>query len=655
MKINYNPILSLLFISLVCTGYSSAEIIPPDRRIDWSAAGIPGGIPDRTIIFTTIDSATYGNGTTNATAVIQKAIDSCPDNQVAYIPGGTYAVSQTVHLYTRKTLRGAGMGKTIINYTDTSGRSVLDMRGSINWDITGLQRSFSITGGMTKGSTQIVLNNASGISTGDILLIDQLNDGQMVDPVGFEGLCTYCGRLNGARTRGQLAEVKAVTGATVTLNIPLLWTLSSSLSPEATLVNARSMVRWAGIEDLTISETYPATEFMIEMDGAQYSWLKNVEIKRIKRRAVWLIESLQNEIRLCYFHDGIGGFGRDRGYGVLADNYATANLIEDNIFHTLDGGFMMTAGGASGNVFGYNYMIDSRFDDSWWLTCSPSINHAPHPCMNLWEGNIGIQAAADFIHGSSSHNTMFRCRFSGWQNSTITANNNAIEIQYKNTCMNVVGCVLGTAGQSGTYEAAFPATADNSLKTIWRLGYGGPAWAGDTNVKATLLRHGNFDYMNNNTLWDPNISDHELPKSLYLNSKPAFFGTLPWPPIGPDMNPMTGMLPAQVRYLQMITPVKPPQKTVPGNALFFTAIPSSSGRYVTVSFTIASPSPVSVRIYRPDGKQVKNLLDLKIAKVSQVLRWDLRDDKGRITSCGAYLVVLKSKDLQQTKMIEFYK
>jgi hypothetical protein len=562
---------ALFLTTLVAATRSNAEIIPQDRRIDWSQSGIPGGIPNRTTIYTTINAATYGNGTADATAAIQNGLDHCPANQVVYLPAGTYNVSSPANLETilnmrsNVTLRGAGQGKTIISFSGTYARSVIDIRGLAYWNIYGLQRSFAITGGMTKGSKQITLNSPSGISAGDILLIDQLNDPQLVDPVGYEGLCTYCGRANGSRARGQYAEVVAINGNTATLNLPLYWTLSPSLLPQATLINGSSMVRWAGIEDLTLTESQAAVEFMIEMDSAQYSWLKNVEIKRPKRRAVWLIESLQNEIRESYFHDGIGGFGRDRGYGVLADAYSNANLIENNIFHTLDGGFMMAAGGASGNVFAYNFMTDSRFDGAWWLTQSPSLNHAPHPSMNLWEGNIGIQAAADFIHGSSSHNTVFRSRSTGWQSPTITSNNNAIEIQYKNTYMNILGCVLGTQGQSSTYEVAYPASADSSLKTIWRLGYGGPSWAGDPDVKATLLRHGNFDYVTNSVVWDPGISDHNLPASLYLSSKPSWWGNLPWPAIGPDLNPMAGAIPAQQRYLGIDTvpPLAPKNVRMP--------------------------------------------------------------------------------------------
>lgn len=95
---------------------AAGEIIPAGRKIDWSYAGIPGGIPERTSVCATIDSAVYGNGTKEATDAIQKALDSCPDGQVVYVPQGTYIVNRTIHLYDYDTLRGAGPGKTILKH-----------------------------------------------------------------------------------------------------------------------------------------------------------------------------------------------------------------------------------------------------------------------------------------------------------------------------------------------------------------------------------------------------------------------------------------------------------------------------------------------------------------------------------------------------------
>ena len=54
----------------------------------------------------------------------------------------------------------------------------------------------------------------------------------------------------------------------------------------------------------------------------------------------------------------------------------------------------------------------------------------------------------------------------------------------------------------------------------------------DRNVKATISRHGNYDYANNAVVWDPNIPDHTIPDSLYLTGEPSWWGSPScWPPI----------------------------------------------------------------------------------------------------------------------------
>jgi hypothetical protein len=63
-----------------------------------------------------------------------------------------------------------------------------------------------------------------------------------------------------------------------------------------------------------------------------------------------------------------------------------------------------------------------------------------------------------------------------------------------------------------------------------------------------MLRHGNWDSVHDDTVWDPGISDQSLPPSYYLTSKPQFFGSLQWPPIGPDVNDLVNTIPAKVRY-----------------------------------------------------------------------------------------------------------
>ena len=72
--------------------YAVGEIIPADRRVKWEP-GIPGGIPNRTTIFADVTQVPYNannNGSANAAAAIQSAINACPPNQVIFLPAGTY-------------------------------------------------------------------------------------------------------------------------------------------------------------------------------------------------------------------------------------------------------------------------------------------------------------------------------------------------------------------------------------------------------------------------------------------------------------------------------------------------------------------------------------------------------------------------------------
>ena len=533
--------------ALAASASAEPEIIPAERRVVWAGhVGIPGGIPERKTVSATIDAKAFGNGAQDATAAIQGALDKCPPDQVVLLSAGAFKLTSTLRVGSHRVLRGAGPGATTLRYEGPAGgRSAIAMAG---WPklIEG-GSPVGIVAGATKGSTKITVAGAAGpVAVGDLLLVDQLNDGQLVDSTGFEGKCTYAGRAGGDRTLGQLVEVTALKGNEISFNIPLYWTYRAELKPQASFAPARSFVHFAGLEDLKLTQPAASVTYLIEMQATHCCWLRNVEVERVDWRAVWMLISLQNEIRDCYFHESLSGYGRSHGYGVLVDLFSSANLVENNVLRALDGGFLMTAGGAAGNVFGYNYGEDSRFDDPWWLTSSPSLNHSPHPLMNLWEGNVGYKIEGDFIHGSSSHNTVFRSRSLGWMNATTTSRNNAVEFAAKNTNMNIVGCVLGTEGRSNRYEV-LPGQPyhDSQEVVIWVLGVASDRQ--DPEVAATLLRHGNYDYVNKKTTWDPKIAARTLPPSLYLDAKPAWFGETAWPPIGPDVEGLAQKIPAQLR------------------------------------------------------------------------------------------------------------
>src|SRR5205809_2033485 len=100
---------SLLVLCLSTPAHAQlwSGIIDPSRAVDWSQAGIPGGIPNRTTI-----CATLNPGAT--AAQINSALAACPSGQVVFLNAGTYNLSGALSFsgHSNVTLRGAGPDRT---------------------------------------------------------------------------------------------------------------------------------------------------------------------------------------------------------------------------------------------------------------------------------------------------------------------------------------------------------------------------------------------------------------------------------------------------------------------------------------------------------------------------------------------------------------
>lgn len=546
-----------LLVAVACCFYSDASsdtIIPDSRRVQWDP-GVRGDIPNRTTIFANVKNAPYGavaDGVTDATKAIQSAITACPVGQVVYIPSGTYKISSTIKMKSGVTLRGDGMGLTVLKGASPfSGSSVVSFESATySWDLSS-PAAINITGGLAKGSTSITTSAAHGWSAGDLVVIDQVNNPTGDPPVtniGSDGTCTWCGRGSGGRSLGQMNRVTAVpTSTTATLENPLYWDYNTLLSPQGVKVNG--VTSNAGVEGLSIDNSASGsstTNTTIKFSMASNCWLYQVEGIGSWVYMVRLYGAYQCTIRSSKFHEGVPAtpingtqYGSGRGYGISFNPWASANLIENNELYNLS--VAMDLGGViSGNVIAYNYLTSMYYIDNNWER-GVIITHGGHATMNLFEGNMSDGVLqADFYWGSSSHNTYFRNRHFSTPGKTCGTWDIGI---YKNSqYYNFVGNVLGTSGFENTFELA---GANYSVcpgpKAIYMFGFSNPNGnntGSDPQVKATVLRHGNFDYVSKTTLWDSTIADQALPPSLYLSSKPAWWTNVPWPAIGPDVSPM---------------------------------------------------------------------------------------------------------------------
>ncbi len=562
MKITVVKVLPALTLIAVCN--LAADIMPAERRIDWSQSGIPGGIPDRTTIYTTIDAAAYCNGATDATDAIQAALTACPENRVVYIPAGTYRIDGSLKVPGRVTLRGAGPQKTVLDAHGTgSGFIIFDPDLEI-WN----PPTIAITGGLMKNSTEITVDNATDVSIGSYLKISQLNDSAYVTITGVGGNCTWCDEgYNGTRTMGQIVEVVSKNGNSIGIIPGLYFAYSPSLSPAASVQKAG--VSHAGVEDLQVYMNNTGYTVNFQMNGAAYCWIKNVESNYADGDHVRVFSSYRCEIRDSYFHDAYSHLPGQTDADIIIASKSSGILVENNILRRLHASIMLNWG-ASGNVIAYNF-TEGNFDSRVSYCLFPDLSvHGAHPMFNLWEGNVVGALNPDSYWGSSSHNTAFR----NWMKGTTEIctpiegrgpaqkdscwraiqNNRAIALDFACRYYSLLGNVVGsgemldlTYYNNGSRKVpAFPQCVAPESRSYDNASYGfsfGYASSGDDGTSAfanqlpytTAYLHGNVNLVNDAVAWDPNTTDHALPPSLYLTGKPAWFGNVPWPPMGPDV------------------------------------------------------------------------------------------------------------------------
>jgi hypothetical protein len=195
--------------------------------------------------------------------------------------------------------------------------------------------------------------------------------------------------------------------------------------------------------------------------------------------------------------------------GVGMGQHVTDCLIENNIFKHLRHAMLVQVG-ACGNVFGYNYSIETQ-SEGQWVPCDISL-HGHFPFMNLFESNTVQKIdVSDYWGPVGPGNTFLRNRVEAY----------GFRIRDHSHFQNVVGNELLDEAQEIAIHSS---------------------------VNGTYVQ-GN--YVNNAVIWNDEVSDQKIPNSLYLLKKPDFFGDIKWPIMGADLIPQAGKIPAQIRFEKM--------------------------------------------------------------------------------------------------------
>jgi Domain of unknown function (DUF4082)/Putative Ig domain/Pectate lyase superfamily protein len=539
---------------------ASADPVPASRRLDWSYAGVPGGIPNRTTI-----CATFSPGAT--ASAINNAINSC-NNGVVYLNAGTYSFSGAINVRSNVTLRGGGADKTIIN-----GAGYLQMYGGTSVQMSGTNNrngGTAIMGGATKGSTTFTVASTANLSVGRMIEISRTDDPSLIP--FFNSWSSSDGR-----SIAQTDVITAMSGNTVTVRNPLIFDFASA-SPQVTAYYPAT-VSMAGIEDLKI-DLQGQGGAGIQISACDSCWVKGTDVGNGGNYVIRIDSSVNLELRDNFFHDG--GTGPNHGGIVFLSDYrnwdgggGSSNAkVENNIINKFYPNIEIN-NDSSGLYIGYNYAPGSNGNGNAAVKWTFDDDHAPFPLMNLYEGNIADQWGSDGYYGGSGYGTALRNYFSGY-NTTMNGGGDAVWLMRLAYNYSIVGNVLGSTQQNPVgylgcgdwstqfhiYNLGYPNMDNCGTTPATPDSYYPPGGYPDTKVTSTLLRWGNYDYFIKATRFVaseipsgvPVPSDQVIPKSYYYTATPSWWpSTIPWPPIGPDVTGGNGdtsghvnKIPAQV-------------------------------------------------------------------------------------------------------------
>ena len=456
--------LALLASSLPCG--KAAEWIPAERLTNWTpgvTVGVPGGIPTNRTHLIDVTKAPYNadkTGKTDAQPAIVKAIKDAKDNDVVYLPAGTYLANHAITVYAaRAGSRSAARGR-IRRSSSPAARRCRRQRLCPPTAATGgmaTRRSSTLravtSGGRTEltvGDTNVMKDYPKG-GVGEVVQIAIKGD-KKLPVLSSGGAPSY--------DRKYITRIVAKTATAVTISPPLLFDVPAELTPIM-----RPVGRYAesvGIEDLTVDGTdCPSGGCLVSIGQSYGCWVRNVTVR--KRSTVSLVCMARCNARSGTATSTAARRPRARTGGLFL-GMSSHCLIEDNIISP----DTEVDGGSAGNVFAYNFC-----DDDWiqggLLGMSIDTNHAPHNSFNLYEGNYVPRFQADGYWGSCSHDTAFRNWFHASSDKT-TEWWVAVNINRFTRCYNIVGNILGKKGYTWLYEVELPGSATASI-TSTSLGF----------------------------------------------------------------------------------------------------------------------------------------------------------------------------------------
>ena len=145
------------------------------------------------------------------------------------------------------------------------------------------------------------------------------------------------------------------------------------------------------------------------------------------------------------------------------------------------------------------------------------------------------------------------------------------------------------------------------------------------------------------TVWDASTSNHNLPPSLYMTTKPNWFGNTPWPGIGPDVAGYCTINPAQQCYLWGMMPACLTATGVQNNSFTEMSTVVFPNPFSSTTAISSNMKNCSIKIFDVTGSVVKSF--------SNVSQFPFTIERGNLSS-GIYFLELRNENkVERMKLI----
>ena len=218
--------IGLVFICLLVGAQVVAQVLPDDRAVDWSIAGLKNEIPSPNIIIDFVDAGGVGDGEfVNNEVMLSIIADHIGDTVQVNFSQGVFYFNTTIYLPSNYILNGLGADSTLLEF-DVGGGStdMIRIGGS-----TSPAVNTSIVGSISKGATMVEVEEVDSFVVGDWV---QLKD------YDIDNVHNDWGEYN----TGQILKIKEISGDEIEFESSLRRNYEAADEPYIIRMNMRENV-----------------------------------------------------------------------------------------------------------------------------------------------------------------------------------------------------------------------------------------------------------------------------------------------------------------------------------------------------------------------------------------------------------------------------